>query len=341
MRSKVVGSAVAAAFAVSVAVPGAVLAQEKPQVLVWTDSVRQPGFETYRDLVADEVDVKVEIQDINQVLGKIQLANQAGSGWPDVIFADPSDLALLVSPQIDYALEWTPELAGEGFLEDFGNANNWCEIDGKTWCVKNDLAQSVLWYDTKVFEELGLTVPTTMEEWAATAMKLEGTGYVAGALGDENFYASYLWPSGCPLALPVSDSEVRINSQDPACTRVADLIQPLVDAGVLDRRGSFDAGFLVRRLRHQARSLLGGPRGPHRGSPDAHLGRRRRRPLRRMGRRPVHRLQQGPVPPGGDRHGQVDGQRPRPCEKRSGVPGIRSGKRDLDGARRRGSVLRG
>ena len=174
MRSKVVGSAVAAAFALSVVVPGAALAQEKPQVLVWTDSVRQPGFEAYRDLVADEVDVKVEIQDINQVLGKIQLANQAGSGWPDVIFADPSDLALLVSPQIDYALEWTPELAGEGFLEDFGNANNWCVIDGKTWCVKNDLAQSVLWYDTVVFEELGLTVPTTMEEWAATAMKLAG-----------------------------------------------------------------------------------------------------------------------------------------------------------------------
>ena len=218
---KVVGSAVAAAFALSVVVPGAALAQEKPQVLVWTDSVRQPGFEAYRDLVADEVDVKVEIQDINQVLGKIQLANQAGSGWPDVIFADPSDLALLVSPQIDYALEWTPELAGEGFLEDFGNGNIWCEIEGKTWCVKNDLAQTVLWYDTVVFEELGLTVPTTMEEWAATAMKLAGTGYVAGALGDEGFYSGYLWPSGCPLALPVSDTEVRINGQDPACTRVA------------------------------------------------------------------------------------------------------------------------
>ncbi len=180
MRSRVIGTAATAAFALSVVVPGAVLAQDKPQVLVWTDSVRQPGFETYRDLVADTVDVKVEIQDINQVLGKIQLANQVGSGWPDVIFADPSDLALLVSPQIDYALEWTPELAGEGFLEDFGEGNIWCEIDGKTWCVKNDLAQTVLWYDSVVFEELGLTVPTTMEEWAATAMQLEGTGYVGG-----------------------------------------------------------------------------------------------------------------------------------------------------------------
>ncbi|MFV2065004.1 MAG: hypothetical protein ACC726_16055 [Chloroflexota bacterium] len=123
MRSRVIRSTLAAAFAVSVLVPSAVLAQDKPQVLIWTDSVRQPGFETYRDLVADEVDVKVEIQDINQILGKIQLANQVGSGWPDVIFADPSDLALLASPQIDYALEWTPDLVGEGFLEDFGEGN--------------------------------------------------------------------------------------------------------------------------------------------------------------------------------------------------------------------------
>jgi multiple sugar transport system substrate-binding protein len=245
MRRKVIASALGSAFALSVLAPSAIVAQDKPEVLVWTDSVRQPGFEAYRDLVADEVDVKVEIQDINQVLGKIQLANAAGSGWPDVIFADPSDLALLVSPQIDYALEWTPEAVGQDFLDAFGEGNIWCEIDGKTWCVKNDLAQSVLWYDTVVFEELGLTVPTTMEEWAAEAMKLEGTGYVAGALGDEGFYANFLWPSGCPTALPVSDSEVRINGQDPACTRVADLIQPLVDAGVLDRRGAFDAGFLA------------------------------------------------------------------------------------------------
>ena len=61
MRSKVVGSAVAAAFALSVIMPGAMLAQDKPKVLVWTDAVRLPGFEAYRDSVADTVDVTVEL----------------------------------------------------------------------------------------------------------------------------------------------------------------------------------------------------------------------------------------------------------------------------------------
>ncbi len=245
MRSRVVASTIAAAFALSVVAPGAVLAQDKPQVLVWTDAVRQPGFEEYRDSVADEVDVTVEIQDIGQVVGKIQLANQVGSGWPDVIFLDPSDVATLVSPQVDYALGFTADNVGQEFLDDFGQANVWCEIEGEVLCIKNDLAQTVLWYDTVIFEELGLTVPTTMKEFQETALSLEGTGFIAGAIGEQNFYASYLWPSGCPLGHPLSASELRINSQDPKCTRVAELVQPMVDAGVLDTRSAFDAGFIA------------------------------------------------------------------------------------------------
>lgn len=255
MRRKAIGSAIGAALVTSAFVSGAVLAQDKPQVLVWTDPTRAPGFETYRDLVADTVDVQVEIYDTTALIGKIQQANVAGSGWPDAVFAQPGALSLLQSQQIAFTQEFTPELVGDGFLDGFGAANDWCVIDGKTWCLKNDLAQSVLWYDTVLFEELGLNVPTTMEEWAAEAMKLEGTGYTAGAIGDQNFYASYLWPSGCPMAEPVSSTEVRVNSQDPKCTRVADLVQPLVDAGVLDIRSNFDAGFMAD-LPHQGKVAM-------------------------------------------------------------------------------------
>jgi len=151
-RRSIIGTAAALAVALA-AIPGAVgLAQDKPQVHVWTDAVRQPGFETYRDLVADTVDVKVEVVDIGQLLAKIQLANVAGSGWPDVVFAQPGNLALLQSPEIDWTLELTPELVGQEFLDGFGNANSWCVIEGKTYCFKNDLAQSVLWYDKSIFD---------------------------------------------------------------------------------------------------------------------------------------------------------------------------------------------
>ena len=111
-------------------------------------------------------------------------------------------------------------------------------------CVKNDLAQTVLWYDTVTFEELGLTPPTTMDEFAATALTLHEKGYSTGAIGEQIFYAAYLWPSGCPVADVRSSTELYINSQDPKCTRVAELVQPLVDAGALDRRSPFDATFM-------------------------------------------------------------------------------------------------
>jgi multiple sugar transport system substrate-binding protein len=245
MRRTVIGLSTAVALALVAAAGPAVVAQdaEKPKVLVWTDAVRQPGFEAYRDSVADTVDVTVELVAQAEILPKIQLANQAGSGHPDVVFAQPNEIAIYQSPQVNYAMEWTPELAGEGFLEGFGNANSWCVIDGKTWCVKNDLAQTVLWYDAVTFEELGLTPPTTMDEFAATALTLKEAGYSSGAIGDQIFYAAYLWPSGCPVADVRSSTELYINSQDPKCTRVAELVQPLVDAGALDRRSPFDAGF--------------------------------------------------------------------------------------------------
>jgi multiple sugar transport system substrate-binding protein len=260
MNRGVIGLAATAVIAASAILPGAMLAQdEKPKVLVWTDAVRQPGFEAYRDSVADTVDVTVEVVAQADILPKIQLANQAGSGHPDVIFAQPNEIAIYASPAVNFAMEWTPELAGEGFLEGFGNANSWCVIDGKTMCVKNDLAQTVLWYDQVTFEELGLTVPTTMDEFAATALKLKDAGFSVGAIGEQIFYAAYLWPSGCPVADVRSSNELYINSQDPKCTRVAELVQPLVDAGALDRRSPFDAGFMAEVAQQGKVAMTLGP----------------------------------------------------------------------------------
>lgn len=258
MRRNVTGSALALALALA-ALPAGAGAQDKPQVLFWTDSVRQPGVETYRDLVKDTVDVKVETVSTSDIPGKIQLFNQTGSGWPDAFFGEPAHLALMTDPSFDYALELTPELVGQEFLDAFGNGNNWCKRDGKTWCMKNDLAQTVLWYDKTTFEELALTVPTTMAEWAATAMTLKEAGYISGAIGDQIFYAAYLWPSGCPMATEISPTEVRINSQDPKCTRVAELVQPLVDAGALDIRSNFDASFLAEVAQQGKVAMTFGP----------------------------------------------------------------------------------
>ncbi|GAA5202751.1 ABC transporter substrate-binding protein [Microbacterium jejuense] len=218
---------------------------ETPSVVVWVDSVREPAAKAYQDSVKGDVDVTIEVIDTTELVTKISLANTTGSGWPDVVFAGaPNDVAILADPSNGYAADLSKTL-DKSVFDDYNGANSWCEIEGDFYCLKNDLAQTVLWYDAPLFDELGLTVPTTMEEFATEAMKLQGTGYVAGAIGDQNFYASYLWPSGCPMAAAQDAATVRIDPDAPECERVADLVQPLVDAGVLDTRSSFDAGFLA------------------------------------------------------------------------------------------------
>ncbi|MEI9907170.1 MAG: hypothetical protein WDO06_03975 [Actinomycetota bacterium] len=121
-----------------------------------------------------------------------------------------------------------------------------CKSATGTYCVKNDLAQTVLWYDTTLFKEFGYTVPKTMDQWAALGADLAANhpGYSLGAIGDQGFYASYLCASQCPLNQEKSATRVVINTKSPKCTRVAKLLQPLVDSGVLDTRSYFDAGYI-------------------------------------------------------------------------------------------------
>lgn len=237
-------AAVVALGVTGCAAGGSPEAEGTPELLIWVDSVREPAAKAYKAAVKDEVDVTIEVVDVADLPTKIALFNTTKSGWPDVVFAQPNDVAAWADPSNGYAADLTDIVDPEVF-EAYNGANDWCLIEGTFYCLKNDLAQSVLWYDAPLMEELGLTVPTTMDEFATEAMKLEGTGYVAGAIGDQNFYSSYLWPSGCPMAETLDQATVRIAPEAVECTRVSELVQPLVDAGVLDTRSSFDAGFLA------------------------------------------------------------------------------------------------
>jgi len=214
------------------------------ELLIWVDVVREPAAKQYAEKVAGDIKVTVEVVAQEEMIPKIALANQIGEGWPDLVFAPPNDIAIWADPSNGYALA-LDDYVDSAIFEGYEGSNGWCLIDGKFYCLKNDLAQTVLWYDTVVFEELGLEVPTTFDEFATEALKLQGTGFTAGAIGDQGFYAGYLWPSGCPMTSVVDSATVRINPDAPECSRVWNTIQPLVDAGVLDTRSAFDAGFIA------------------------------------------------------------------------------------------------
>ena len=231
---------------------------EKPSLMLWVDTPRVPQAEAYQKLMADTVDIKIEVIAQNDAQTKITLANTTKSGWPDVIFGTAADTAQFLDPSNGFAADLT-DVVSKDIFDGFGEGNSDCLFDGTYYCLKNDLANTVLWYNTTIFDELGLTVPTTMEEFAATAMDLEGTGYSAGAIGDQGYYAMFLQSSECPLAELPEANVVRIAPSDPKCERVAELVQPLLDAKVLDSRSSFDAGFIADVAKQNKVAMTLGP----------------------------------------------------------------------------------
>ena len=215
----------------------------RPSILIWADTPRIPQATEYQKEMKGKVDVKIETIAQADAQTKIALANRAKKGWPDIIFGTAADTAVFLDPSNGYAADLT-KLVPKKIFDGFGEGNSDCLFDGKYYCLKNDLANTVLWYNTKIFTQLGLTVPKTMDEFVDTAMKLKGTGYSAGAYGDQLYYAAFLQSSECPLADLTAKNTVRIAPDDPKCTRVAKAIQPLLDAGVIDKRSPFDAGFI-------------------------------------------------------------------------------------------------
>jgi multiple sugar transport system substrate-binding protein len=210
-------------------------------LLVWTDSTRQAGFEMYKKS-HPKVKMKIQTYDPASLLTKIQLFNRTGRGWPDVVFSgQPNDVAALSSPLFEYT-QPLDSLVPKAVRDGFGTANASCKVDGKLVCLKNDLAQTVLWYNKPLMDKFGYTVPTTWDEYKDLGLRVatEHPGYIIGTAGSQFVYYDYLWSSGCPLQTVTGPDEVHIDTTDPTCTRVADLLDPLIAAGSVSRLSPFD-----------------------------------------------------------------------------------------------------
>ncbi len=192
-----------------------------------------------------KVNVNVQLHAQGDLVAKVQLFNTVKKGWPDVVFGPPNDVAFLKNPLVNDALQ-LDKLQSASVWKAFGHGNDWCILDGHYYCVKNDLAQTVLWYNKTLMTQFGYKIPTTMAEFVAIGLDVAKNhpGYSLGSLGDQAGYSSFLEPSQCPLNVAKSDTVVVINSKDSHCTRVATTLQPLIDAGVLDVRSPFDAGYI-------------------------------------------------------------------------------------------------
>ncbi len=83
-------------------------------------------------------------------------------------------------------------------LTDVAEANNWkevvfppslldaCTVDGKIFCAPVNIhSPEWLWLSNKVYEDLGIPVPTNWDEFVATAPQVEAAGKIPLALGNQ------------------------------------------------------------------------------------------------------------------------------------------------------------
>jgi len=237
------------------AVPSFHQAKQDPSaaVTVWTDSTRLPAVQKYQK---SHPDAKLTIVTYDgsadgstYLQTKVQLFDRTGNGWPDVVFASPTDVTWAAQPTSSSAQAFAApvdQLVDKSILDGFAPGSlTPCQAGGHTYCLRNDIAQVVLWYDKSLMDRWGYQVPTTWEQYQQLGQKVatEHPGYVIGAIGDTNSQESYFWSSKCPAQQLVGDNTLRVDLTAAECTRMAKLLDPLLAAKAVSKQGFFTQGF--------------------------------------------------------------------------------------------------
>jgi ABC-type glycerol-3-phosphate transport system substrate-binding protein len=230
---------------------------QKPNaaITVWTDSTRLPEVQAYQKA---HPGVKLNIVTYDggadgstYLQTKIQLFDRTGSGWPDVVFSSSTTDATWASQPTGpnataFAAPLDQGLVPQSTLDGFAQGSlTPCQYNGHTYCLRNDIAQVVLWYNKKLMDQFGYTVPTTWEQYEALGQKVakQHPGYLVGSIGDTNSQESYFWSSQCPAFDLVKPNTLLTNLASPDCTRMSGLLDTLIADKSVTTQGFFSQGF--------------------------------------------------------------------------------------------------
>lgn len=166
---------------------------------------------------------------------KLQNAIKAGSGAPDV-----AQIEYYALPQFALSNSLT-DLADFGLdsLKSKYTASTWGSValSGKVYALPQDSGPMALFYNKKVFDQYGLTVPTTWDEYIADAKKLHAanpSAYMTNDTGDAGFTTSMIWQAGGqPYTTTDGGKKVSIDLQDAGAKKFASNWNQLIDGNLL------------------------------------------------------------------------------------------------------------
>lgn len=224
---------------------------------VWVDNTRVAAADAFKkahpDVKLDVVTYDGSANGSNTFQTKMQLFDQAGSGWPDVVFSSQNNDASWASQSTNgkqaFAAVLNKSYLDNATISGFSTgALDPCTVDGKIFCLRNDLAQSVFFYNKTLLTQFGYTVPTTWEEYQTLGEKVaaEHPGYIVGSVGDSFTPEIYMWASKCQANDVTAARAITVNTTSTECKRMATLLDDLNSKKALSQDSVFTPEFLQK-----------------------------------------------------------------------------------------------
>lgn len=183
---------------------------------------------------------KVTVKLVNAGTGadqytKLQNTIKAGSGAPDV-----AQVEYYAIPQFSLS-DSLLDLSGYGFgdLKSKFAASTWSSVTSgdKVYGLPQDSGPMALFYNKKVFDEHGIAVPKTWDEYVAAAEKLHAAdpnAYITADSGDAGFTTSMIAQAG-GTPFTTKGDKVTIDLADAGTKKWTSTWNELVEKGLLSK----------------------------------------------------------------------------------------------------------
>jgi ABC-type glycerol-3-phosphate transport system substrate-binding protein len=223
--------------------------QSSGTLTVWVDSTRVAAAQAYQkahpNVKMDIVTYDGDANGSNTLQTKVSLYDRTGSGWPDVVFsAESNEASWTVSAGFTAPLN--EGLIPSSVLSNFATgALAPCTVNGKVYCLRNDLAPDVLWYNATLMKQWGYQVPTTWPQYEQLGQEVarQHPGYLVGNAGDTFTPEIYMWASQCQANDITGLRAVTVNVTSGNCTQMASLLDTLIKAGSMSNLSVFSTAF--------------------------------------------------------------------------------------------------
>jgi multiple sugar transport system substrate-binding protein len=182
---------------------------------------------------------KITVKVVNAGTGndqyvKLQNAIKAGSGAPDV-----AQIEYYALPQfaLSDSLADLKDFGFDSFADKYTDSTwNSVNLNGGVYALPQDSGPMALFYNKAVFDQYGIAVPTTWDEYVAAAKQLHAadpTKYITNDTGDAGFTTSMIWQAGGQPYKTEKSTDVSINLQDEGSKKFADTWSQLVEGDLV------------------------------------------------------------------------------------------------------------